>query len=67
VGEDTVECLADGCKTLAALWSAAWREAEAPAPKARAATLKTVKKLYSDKSFVPSLYLTELVSVLEPW
>ena len=37
LGKKTMDCMADGCKTLAMLWSSAWRQAGANPPAATAA------------------------------
>jgi hypothetical protein len=58
----TMDCMADGCKTLAMLWSSAWKEAGAAPPAATLVDLDVVHGLYADASFAPSLYLTELKS-----
>jgi hypothetical protein len=45
-------------------WSSAWAQAGAAAPPAAAADKAALRTLYSDADFAPSLYLTELASVL---
>ncbi len=60
VGAETVLCIADGCRTLAMLWSSAWDEAGAAAPAARGVGRDDLRRRYLDHSFVPSLYLPEL-------
>ncbi|HEX8084515.1 MAG TPA: hypothetical protein VF529_09515 [Solirubrobacteraceae bacterium] len=62
VGAQTIECIADGCRTLAMLWSSAWKEADAKAPPATALDRDAMKDLYMDPSFAPSMYLPEHVS-----
>jgi hypothetical protein len=62
VGEATVECIAAGCRTLAMLWGSAWAEAGALAPAATEVSRDDLVSLYSDPSFAPSMYLTELVA-----
>jgi hypothetical protein len=59
LGTPTIECMADGCRTLAMLWSSAFAEAGARAPAATAADRTKLRNLYSDHAFVPSQYLTE--------
>ena len=66
LGEKTVECIAEGCRTLAMLWSSAWAEAGADAPPARARNRDRLATLYRDPDFARSYFLTELVDVL-PW
>jgi hypothetical protein len=64
LGEATVECMADGCRTLAMIWSSAWAEAGAPAPPAEPADRGRLKQLYDDHTFAPSLFLPELAATL---
>jgi hypothetical protein len=59
-GQRTIECMADGCRTLAELWSSAWAEAASPAPAATAADKNALRALFSDPAFAPSMHLTEL-------
>jgi hypothetical protein len=66
LGARTVACIADGCVTLAGLWSSAWAEVGADAPPARARNRDRLAVLYRDPDFARSYYLTELVDVL-PW
>jgi hypothetical protein len=66
VGDATIACIADGCSTLAGLWSSAWAEAGAAAPPAQARDRDELRRRYMDADFAPSLYLTELVTAL-PW
>ena len=60
VGRKTLDCLADGIRTLAMLWSSAWKEADAPAPPAAALDQEQLLEICTDDAFAPSLYLTEL-------
>ena len=66
LGRRTIACIADGCTTLAGLWSSAWAEAGADAPPARARNRDKLATLYHDPDFARSYFLTELVDVL-PW
>jgi len=66
LGRRTIACIADGCVTLAGLWSSAWAEAGADAPPARARDRDSLTTLYKDPDFARSYFLTELVDVL-PW
>ena len=59
LGKKTMDCLADGCKTLAMLWSSAWAQAGAAAPSAQPIDRDALKALYMDQDFGSSLYLTE--------
>lgn len=59
LGKKTMDCMADGCKTLAMLWSSAWSQAGASPPAATAANRDTLKGLYMNPDFGPSVYLTE--------
>jgi len=63
LGERTIECIADGCRTLAAIWSSAWAEAGAAVPQGTA-DRDRLRELYSDAAFAPSLYLAELDTAL---
>jgi hypothetical protein len=60
VGRRTLDCMADGIRTLAMLWSSAWKEAEAAAPPAEALDKDQLLAICVDPAFAPSLYLTEL-------
>jgi hypothetical protein len=66
LGRRTIACIADGCVTLAGLWSSAWAEAGADAPPASARNRDKLATLYKDPDFARSYFLTELVEVL-PW
>lgn len=59
LGKDTLACMADGCKTLAMLWSSAWKQSQAAIPAAQAIDRGTLKTLYTGDTFARSLYLTE--------
>jgi len=62
LGAETIDCIADGCRTLAMIWSSAWTEANATAPPATALDRTKLRDLYVDHDFVPSRYLTELAA-----
>ncbi|HEY2225771.1 hypothetical protein [Actinomycetospora sp.] len=62
VGTPTIECIADGCRTLAMLWSSAWREAKAKAPAANPVGAGDLRSLYLDPAFAPSVYLPEHIA-----
>ena len=62
LGEKTVECIAEGCRTLAMLWSSAWKEAGAAAPAAEEVKPEELSKRYLDRTFAPSMYLPEFVA-----
>lgn len=66
LGEPTIACIADGCVTLAGLWSSAWKEAGADAPPASARDRDALAALCHDPDFARSCYLPELAEVL-PW
>lgn len=59
LGKKTLDCIADGCKTLAMLWSSAWRESGTAIPSAQPIDRKALNKLYRTEDFARSLYLTE--------
>ena len=54
-GERTIECIADGCQTLAMLWSSVFAEAHAPAPPDQPLSKTDLAKLYNDESFAESM------------
>jgi hypothetical protein len=60
LGRKTLDCLADGIRTLAMLWSSAWKEADARAPRAEALDRDQLLAICVDPAFAPSLYLPEL-------
>ena len=60
LGPRTIDVIADGCRTLAMLWSSAWAEAHAAAPPATARERTKLRDLYLDHDFAPSRYLIEL-------
>jgi hypothetical protein len=60
LGRKTLDCLADGIRTLAMLWSSAWKEADARAPRAEALDQDQLLAICVDPAFAPSLYLPEL-------
>ena len=60
--EKTVTCIAEGCRTLAGLWSSAWAEAGAAAPPAAEVDPDELSARYLDRSFAPSLYLPEFAA-----
>lgn len=55
-GEQTVICIADGTRTLAMIWDAAYEAAKKPAYSGVVGQAD-LKKIYEDKSFLPSLHL----------
>jgi len=61
LGSRTLSCLADGCRTLATLWSSAWAEAGAPVPPAQALDRSALAAIYVQEDFARSMYLTEHV------
>jgi hypothetical protein len=59
IGPPTIDCLADGCRTLAMLWSSAWKEAQAKSPAANPVSVDDLTRLYLDPAFAPSTYLPD--------
>ena len=59
LGKKTLDCMADGSKTLAMLWSSAWTESGAATPSAKPLDRPALNKLYRTDTFAQSLYLTE--------
>ena len=64
LGEQTIDCMADGCRTLAMIWSSAWTEAKTAVPPATALDRTKLRGVYVDRGFVPSRYLTELAPLV---
>jgi hypothetical protein len=62
VGAPTIDCLADGCRTLAMLWSSAWKEAQARSPAANPVSVDDLTRLYLDPAFAPSTYLPDHIA-----
>jgi hypothetical protein len=60
LGKRTMDRMADGCKTLAMLWSSAWRQAGAAAPPAQLVDRDLLRDMYDDPTQARSLYLPEL-------
>jgi len=56
LGKATVACIADGTRTLAAIWEAAYAAAGAPSF-AGAIAQPALKKIYEAKTFLPSLHM----------
>lgn len=55
-GDDTVTCIADGTRTLALIWDAAYAAAGKPAYKG-VVKPDELRKIYENKTFLPSLHL----------
>jgi hypothetical protein len=62
LGRKTIDCLADGVRTLAMLWSSAWKEAAVAAPPATALDRDTLLAICTDDDFARSMYLPALRS-----
>jgi hypothetical protein len=62
VGDETIECMVDGCATLAMLWSSAWNESGAPEPAAKAVSRTALRDLYMNPAFAPSGYLADRIA-----
>ena len=60
LGKLTIDCIADGVRTLAQLWSSAWAEAGVSAPPAQALDRDELLAICVDPSFARSMYLPEL-------
>jgi hypothetical protein len=60
LGRRTLDCIADGCRTLAMLWSSAWAEAGVPSPTVEKLNPDELLEMCLDDDFAPSLYLPEL-------
>jgi hypothetical protein len=66
LGERTMDCIADGVVTLAAVWQSAWKEGGGDDGEFDSALLKSpmdtdaLKELYENKSFAESKWLHEM-------
>jgi hypothetical protein len=66
-GEDTIQVIGDGCRTLAMIWESAWKEGggdAVPKGKIKAYGEQELQELYEDKDFVPSVPLDDIASHL---
>ena len=63
LGQATIDRMADGCRTLAMIWSSAWAESGKRAPAAQPADRDALKAIYSDAAFAPSQYLPAFAGV----
>ena len=62
-GEDTVEVMIDGSRTLAMLWDSAWAEGggdNIAQSKLKKFTSTKLKGIYEDQNFVPSVPLGQI-------
>jgi len=62
LGPRTIQCLAAGVACMASLWESAWAQGNGDAiakSKLRKQTTKSLKTLYTDKTFLPAYYLTD--------
>ena len=59
LGKLTIDCIADGVRTLAQLWSSAWAEPVLSAPPAQALDRDELLAICVDSSFARSMYLPE--------
>ncbi len=60
----TVARLEDGCRQVARLWASAWKEGGGiAAGRLSHFTQEALSKLYDDPGFLPSYFLTEIVSM----
>jgi hypothetical protein len=63
--KETAQVMGVGARYLAAIWDAAYAAAKAPLPaQAGAIPEATLAAIYQDKTFVPSLWLSQIGSVL---
>jgi hypothetical protein len=63
VGDRAMDCMAAGCRTLATIWSSAWAVGQGTQAPTTARDQGDLKRLYLDKSFVTSMYLSDYVNV----
>jgi len=62
-GQETIEVMADGYRTLAMLWESAWVEGggqHIPQPELRVQAPSRLKAIYKRQSFAPSVILDEI-------
>lgn len=62
-GEQTIQVMADGCRTLAMLWESAWTEGNGDQIPTTQLTMKTktrLREIYEDRDFVPSTPLGQI-------
>lgn len=65
LGKKTMDCMAEGSRRLATLWSSAWKEGRGnsiPANKLKSIEKSVLKRLYSSPKFLPSYNLRERVA-----
>lgn len=65
--DQTAQCIADGCLTLASLWYTAWLEGGGDSKSSKMKDLKTrkpdaLKKLYKSGAFIPALTFEEMIA-----
>jgi hypothetical protein len=67
-GDDTIQVIAMGVRTLAVLWASAWKqgkgETKVPASALTAVTKAKLKALYENRDFAPSVHLDEIGVIL---
>jgi hypothetical protein len=68
-GEGTAQAMADGVLTLAMLWQSAWKKANGDTrfttSQMVAMDTDSLRTLYIDKNFIPSLDLSKIATVLQ--
>lgn len=65
-GGKTIDCLADGARTLAVLWRSAWEQGggeEMPAALMTAQQEEMLQALYDDNDFAPNVWLKDWVTL----
>ena len=69
LGRDTVQCVADGSRTLAMIWKSAWNEGDGDRlPKTALVEVDRdrLRALYEDPKFLPAARLPEMADWLRP-
>jgi hypothetical protein len=61
LGVKTAECIVEGCRTLAMLWSSAWAQSGAKPPAATEVDPAALRELYMDSTFAPSMFLPAFI------
>src|SRR5262249_66248 len=66
LSEKTMDCMAEGCRCLATLWSSGWKQGggkSIPVDKLKAIDKSLLKKFYTNVEFLPSYNLLERVNI----
>jgi hypothetical protein len=61
LGVKTAECIVEGCRTLAMLWSSAWAQSGAKPPPSTEVDSTALRDLYMNPEFAPSMFLPAFI------